>query len=338
MNSSEKKPLQHTYNGVLYDFVFPARVLEGIKDFQFDKSDVLVVGYPKTGAVYKLLHTQCLTFLVAQGSWSSDKVAPNQPHEQNVTFIIPSILCYTGTTWLQEIVWLIENEADIDRAAETPIMSRCPLMELQIPGKAANLDELSKKPSPRVMNTHLRHELMANALTKGQPKVIVIMRNPKDTLVSYYHFYNTRQGFDKIPSFEDFFEIFQNKGLVFGDWFEHAEGWYGNKDQENFCFIRYEDMKADHEGSVRHLADFLGRELSNEQIQRIVRETSLISMKSRKSAKMGAEDAKAVVDESKSAFVRKGIVGDWINYFSTEHSQYIDNLLRNTNLPYQDFI
>ena len=55
-------------------------------------------------------------------------------------------------------------------------------------------------------------------------QVIVIMRNPKDTLVSYYHFYNTRTMFDKLPTFTDFFEIFRNNELVFGDWFDHVLG------------------------------------------------------------------------------------------------------------------
>ena len=50
------------------------------------------------------------------------------------------------------------------------------------------------------------------------------MRNPKDTLVSYYHFYNTRAMFDKIPTFSEFFEIFKKNDLVFGDWFDHVLG------------------------------------------------------------------------------------------------------------------
>ena len=57
-------------------------------------------------------------------------------------------------------------------------------------------------------------------------------------------------------------------------------------------------------------------------------------MTGRKSAKMGSEDAKAVVDESKSAFVRKGVVGDWQNHFSQEESDYVDELLSKVCLPY----
>ena len=41
--------LQHNYEGVKYDFIFPAESLEKCKNFEFDESDVIVVGYPKTG-------------------------------------------------------------------------------------------------------------------------------------------------------------------------------------------------------------------------------------------------------------------------------------------------
>jgi hypothetical protein len=209
-------------------------------------------------------------------------------------------------------------------------------MELQIPGKTSNLETLSKKPAPRIMNTHLQFNLLEKALEKDHPKVIVILRNPKDTLVSYFHFYNTRQGFEPIPTFSKFFEMFKEKNLVFGDWFDHANGWFGNRTLENFHVICYEDMKADHAGSVRRLADFLGKDLTEDQVQRIVDHTSLKSMKGRKSAKMGSEDAKAVVDESKSAFVRKGVVGDWKNHFSQEESHYINDLLKEACLPYDE--
>ena len=207
-------------------------------------------------------------------------------------------------------------------------------MELQIPSKSSNLDNLCGKPSPRIMNTHLQYRLMEKALVKDHPKVIVILRNPKDSLVSYYHFYNTRKGFEPIPTFSKFFEMFKKKQLVFGDWFDHANGWYKQKDLDNFHVISYEEMKADHSGSVRRLAEFLEKDLNESQVQRIVEHTSLKSMKGRKSAKMGSEDAKAVVDESKSAFVRKGVVGDWKNHFSQDESEYVDELLRNVCLPY----
>ena len=41
--------LQHNYEGIKYDFIFPVDSLEKCRDIEYDESDVLIVGYPKTG-------------------------------------------------------------------------------------------------------------------------------------------------------------------------------------------------------------------------------------------------------------------------------------------------
>ena len=51
-DSGEKPPQflpQHTYDGIIYDFIFPASVLDEIKKFEYRSTDVICAGYPKTG-------------------------------------------------------------------------------------------------------------------------------------------------------------------------------------------------------------------------------------------------------------------------------------------------
>ncbi len=51
-DSGEKPPQflpQHTYDGIIYDFIFPASVLDEIKKFEYRPTDVICAGYPKTG-------------------------------------------------------------------------------------------------------------------------------------------------------------------------------------------------------------------------------------------------------------------------------------------------
>lgn len=102
------------------------------------------------------------------------------------------------------MTWLVLHEADTNTAAQTTIMSRAPLLESQLPGKPAFVDLLRDQPAPRLMNTHLQARFLAPALEKGRAKVIVVLRNPKDLVVSYYHFYKTRPG-RAIPDFDEFF-------------------------------------------------------------------------------------------------------------------------------------
>ena len=58
-----------------------------------------------------------------------------------------------------------------------------------------------------------------------KPKVVVVSRNPKDCLVSFYHFYKYPHfgGFE--GDFHEFFELYKNKKLVNGDIFDFYLSW-----------------------------------------------------------------------------------------------------------------
>ena len=43
-------------------------------------------------------------------------------------------------------------------------------------------------PSPRVLKSHLAGPLLPPQLMEKKPKIIYVLRNPKDLVVSYYYF------------------------------------------------------------------------------------------------------------------------------------------------------
>ena len=49
--------------------------------------------------------------------------------------------------------------------------------------------------------------------------------------------------------------------MVFGDWFDHVLEWWKHRNAENILFIKYEDMKKDHRGAVKKVAEFIGYDL-----------------------------------------------------------------------------
>ena len=85
-------------------------------------------------------------------------------------------------------------------------------------------------------------------------------------------------------------------------------------------------MKKDHEGVVHKVAKFLGKELSDAVVQKIVELTGFEQMKSNPLVN-GEELAKAGLHNcSKSNLMRKGQVGDWKNYFTEDQANYIQEL------------
>ena len=151
------------------------------------------------------------------------------------------------------------------------------------------------------------------------------MRNLKDLLVSFYHLYrlNKRLGnFDQ--DFEAFFKLFKEKRLLFGDYISHVLGWWAVKENPNIYFVKYEDLKADPRGEIIKMASFLGKKLTEAEIEIILLESSFKSMQNN-----SAVNKNDVTDmnQSVSKFIRKGEVGDWKNYFSEEQLKLVEDRL-----------
>lgn len=92
----------------------------------------------------------------------------------------------SGTTLVEEIVWLILNTSDMQRSESEYLRSRC--LFLEAPNSA---EELTKRTPPTVMKSHLYWNMLPEVLSTPQckTKVIHVARNPKDVAVSYFHLY-----------------------------------------------------------------------------------------------------------------------------------------------------
>ena len=196
-----------------------------------------------------------------------------------------------------------------------------PFMESESVEGTTGADEFKKLQPPRFMKSHLPYQLWKKQLEKHPNlKIIQTIRNPKDTLVSYYHHYRASSGFK--GTWDQFFEIFKEKKLAFGDFFEINSQWYKfNRDRPNSLVLRYEEMKKDPKVHVRKIAKFMGHELSDKAIDIIVGKSSVKAV-SKKFDDLFKNTGGWKTE--KSSFVRKGEVGDWVNYFSEEQSQYVE--------------
>ena len=160
----------------------------------------------------------------------------------------------------------------------------------------------------------------------------------QDSLVSFFHFYRAMKVFNyRDGEWDHFFERYKRKQLFCGDWFDFNMSWWKHKDDPNFLFLTYEDMKHDIYSVIAKLCDFLDKPLGEELVHKIVAHTSFDQMKNNK---MANYEFCKTMDQSVSKFVRKGQIGDWVNYFSDEQAAFVDEQLleklQDTGLSFQE--
>jgi hypothetical protein len=108
-----------------------------------------------------------------------------------------------------------------------------------------------------------------------------------------------------FPSFySDVIDANGMQGAVFG----FLAAWWPLRNEPNVMFLHYADMKEDHEGSVRKIADFIGEAPSEDQWANILEYTSFPWMKQNES-KFEANTAGKVPILKSGAMMRQGEVG-----------------------------
>jgi len=179
-----------------------------------------------------------------------------------------------------------------------------------------------------MMKTHLPSDIFQKQIKAGKVKIIVIIRNPKDTLVSLYHFYRIHRGLGNFQgSWNDFFELYKTKHLIYGDYFEWYASWLEYKEKSNIKLLKYEDMHHRMSDVIDDLLQFLGKSLSEDSIADIIKHLTFDSMSSNDMVNYRGSSFFVM---KVSSFMRKGIIGDWKNYFSEEQPAVVDKSYKDT--------
>ena len=174
--------------------------------------------------------------------------------------------------------------------------------------------------SPKLLKTHLRPHFFQTQILDNRVKAVVVMRNPKDVLVSFYHFYKSYHMFGPFPgTWNEFFELAKNKQLIYGDWFDHILAWWAFRSRPNVFFLKYEDLKMHPRENVAKLAQFMNRDLTEDELTKIVEATSFNTMKKNPSVNY------LKTEDKRNNFIRKGAIGGWKNYFTVAQNEYFDD-------------
>lgn len=125
-------------------------------------------------------------------------------------------------------------------------------------------------------------------------KYIYVLRNPLDQMISHWHQVwgmGFHYGTEQYERLEDGWPVFVRDWLdgyvEMGSWFDHVAGWYQKND---VLLVRYEELQAEPEKTIRRVAEFVGGSLVLESdMERVLNLTSWEAMRATDAADYGLQ-------------------------------------------------
>lgn len=238
-----------------------------------------------------------------------------------------------GSTWAQEMVWLLSNNLNFKGAEKMQVM-RTPLLELSalfakdqikwLKEMGNSVDYVDHLISPRFIKSHLPFEILPNAINTIKPRIIYTSRNPKDLCVSYYFY--LKLAHQLTGTFDEFCEIFLTDHAPMGSFWSHTLTFWNKRNDSNVYFLKYEDMINDLPTVIRDCAKFLGvTDVLNDEANI---KTLCDHLQFQKMQHNPAVNLEPIVENNTIKFIRKGQIGDWRNYMSDELSERFDQWIK----------
>nr|AFM90332.1 amine sulfotransferase [Callorhinchus milii] len=226
----------------------------------------------------------------------------------------------SGTTWMQQIVSLVLADGDVDSVKNESLYQRAPWIDFQLFRQQSN-----SRTKPVLITSHLNYQMIPTALKKKMGKVIYIARNPKDVIVSSYHFHSYFQRLKVPKDFQEFLELFVEGDVFYGSWFDHIRDWYSNKEEISMLFVTYEEIHRDIRAGIEKIRKFLGKELDGKIIDTIIKYSKFENMRADPATNF-LSLSKDLLDHDRGKFQRKGIVGDWKYNFLVAQNEWFDSI------------
>lgn len=241
-----------------------------------------------------------------------------------------------GCTWTSQIVRLLLNKG---KSVQKTLSEDVPWVEAFNPDSTAKFAmymEVNDFPSPRAFKSHFSYEMMPCGIPNETPgRYIYVARNPKDIVVSYFHQRNAMNMYPR-QQWSELIDNWLSGKVEYGNYFEHVRSWWAHKDDPNVLFLKYEDMMRDVSSAITKIAKFLEVDASDELVKDIAAKSTFKVMKDDPTANYSWTEA--IRRPNQPPFLRKGVVGDWKNYFTPDQAARMDALyeqhLKGTGLEF----
>ena len=165
--------------------------------------------------------------------------------------------------------------------------------------------DFDQMPRPRIIKSH-------GCFDPHYPRVIYIVRDPRDVAISQYHYHRKRRKIEDDFPIERFVAQFiTGETWDNASWGQNVLTWVATREGDRrFLLLRYEDMIADTRRELKKVAAFLGLHVTDEQIACAVERSSAGKM--RKMEQSQSEKSGLTKGSRKDlSFVRAASAGGW---------------------------
>ncbi|MBZ5612728.1 MAG: sulfotransferase domain-containing protein [Acidobacteriia bacterium] len=202
----------------------------------------------------------------------------------------------SGNTWTR---FLIANLLHPEEPADFGNIDR-----LVPESEGLTRNQLARVPRPRILKSHDYFDARFR-------KVVYIVRDPRDVVVSQFHFFRKRRRLADDDSIEQFVTRFvAGETCDYGSWGTNVASWLATRQNSpGFLLLRYEDMMARTSAELNRIAIFLGMRATSEMIAQAVERSSADQMR-----KLEGTNATALVTKNSRPdvpFVRSAKAGGW---------------------------
>jgi len=226
----------------------------------------------------------------------------------------------SGTHWMMQITLQI---AHLGQAEYDYIYDIVPWPDF-LPGVAIDLKETPPK-SPTGLRVIKTHAPAQSVPVNDLAKYIVVIRDPKEVLVSLYHF--APQGFGflgfRTGTPDYFVEKFINDQVPGGWWAKHTSSWWALRDKPNVHIVTFNDLKANSDGEIDRISEFLSVDLSPEQRLLVIEKSSFDYMKA-----INHKFSPIIGGGEMMQVVRKGKADTNTKLFTDEHFAKVDMMCK----------
>ncbi|CAD0196949.1 unnamed protein product [Chrysodeixis includens] len=268
----------------------------------------------------------------------------------------------SGTTWTQELVWMVANDLDYETSNAIPLTERYPFLEFSICVHPENeikfkeenshneenlkllefvcqrgTDQLAAIPTRRFIKSHMPLSLLPPTLL-DTCKMVYVARDPRDVAVSFYHLNRLMRTQGYTGDFKTYWNFFIQDLHHWTPYFEHLKEAWDKRDNPNMLFFFYEELSKDLPKAVRRVAKFFDKQFTDEQVDRLCDHLSIDNFKNNKAVNYEVMKIVGIQSPGEQSFIRKGKAGGWRDYFDEEMTQqaerWIADNLRDTDLRF----